>query len=313
MTPDPVRASRSRRPAITRLPGLQRLLAYASAPAGHLRSHRQIVATWPEAGVKLGPDVAVVCHYDPRGVVREDLLYQLAALRAAELSVVLVSNSVALDPADMSRLRALCAAILLRHNVGRDFCAWRDAMEWLALPRTDTRQLVLANDSVYGPLHALAPLLARMDGGADLWGMTDSRQRGYHLQSYFLLARQNVLHSTAWRRFWRGVRPLPAKWLVIGRYEIGLTRRLRRAGLVCRALFAATDTAGEPTDCNPMLECWRALAEAGLPFIKRELLRDNPLDAPDLAAWRDVVTRIAGPQMRQAIERDLAVARNVKR
>ena len=57
----------------------------------------------------------------------------------------------------------------------------------LGLPAADTECLVIANDSVYGPFGPLGPLLSRMDfGAADAWGMTETWQIRYHLQSYFV-------------------------------------------------------------------------------------------------------------------------------
>ncbi|HET8995412.1 MAG TPA: rhamnan synthesis F family protein [Acetobacteraceae bacterium] len=284
---------------------VERLLPYASAPLGRFRSHRQIGFAWPEGAVRLGPRIALVCHYDAGGRLRPDLLAYLRALRDAGFSVVLVSNSGTMHPDALQAGRALCAAVLVRRNLGLDFCAWRDAMEWLGLPHAGTAQLLLANDSVYGPLRPLAPLLARIGDAPGLWGMTDSVERGFHLQSYFLLAQADVIRSAAWQRFWRGVRPLRSKWLMIGLYEVGLTQRLLRTGLGCHALFSGVAGDGK-LFANPTLDGWRILLDAGFPFLKRELLRDNPTLVPDLAAWRTRVTEIAGARAVAWIEADLA-------
>jgi len=287
-----------------RIRGVQRLLGYGSAPVGYLRSHRQIRLAWPDSPT-IGPRVALVCHYDPAGRLREDLLRCCRDLRDAGFSPVLVSNSGALRPEALAAAQTVCACVLVRRNLGWDFCAWRDAMQQLALPRPETQQLLLLNDSVYGPLRPLAPLLADLRDTSGLWGMTDSHERGFHLQSWFLLAQADVLHSRTWQRFWRRVRPVPSKWLVVGRYEVGLTQTLLRAGFPCRALFGRTGGLGAE-GANPTLHGWRELLDAGLPFIKRELLRDNPAAAADLAGWRSRVAEIAGPALVRAIEADLA-------
>ena len=39
---------------------------------------------------------------------------------------------------------------------------------------------------------------------------------------------------------------------------------------------------------NPTAELWRQMMEVRFPFIKRELLRDNPARVIDLVDWRDV-------------------------
>ena len=214
------------------------VIPYLAWPLGWLRSHRQFVAVWPEGAVPLGPRVALFCHFDAQGAVRADVLRYLAALREAGFSIIAVSNGGALQPLAMTHLQTVCAAVLVRRNVGYDFCAWREALERFGVPRSDTELVLLANDSVYGPLHSLTPILARvMAGGADVWGLTDSNQIRFHLQSYFLVAGAAAIRSDAWRRFWQSVRPVPSKSMMIRRYEVGLTQCLSRAGLRCEALW----------------------------------------------------------------------------
>jgi hypothetical protein len=41
---------------------------------------------------------------------------------------------------------------------------------------------------------------------------------------------------------------------------------------------------------NPTLTRWRALIDAGFPFVKVALLRENPFDA-DLIGWESVLER----------------------
>jgi hypothetical protein len=40
---------------------------------------------------------------------------------------------------------------------------------------------------------------------------------------------------------------------------------------------------------NPTADLWRQLLQSGFPFIKRELLRDNPGRVEDVGDWVDVV------------------------
>jgi lipopolysaccharide biosynthesis protein len=235
----------------------------------------------------MGPDVAILCHYEPTGSVRPDIVRYIRELKGAGFSVVLVSNSGSLMPDAMTQLRDSGVRVLIRRNFGLDFSAWRMALRALNLPRPDTNRVLLVNDSVYGPLVPLAPLLARMTpGAADLWGLTDSQERGWHVQSYFLLAGPALLRSPVWRRFWQGVIPLPSKRWMVGRYEIGLSRRVTAAGFQAKALFPHTALIQDGSVRNPTLSAWRELLDAGFPFLKRELLRDNPLGEAALHEWR---------------------------
>ncbi len=312
---------------------------WIGALLGRCSSPNQIVRCWPEGEVVLGPRVALFVHFDPGGIVRRHVLDYLAALRDVGLSVAFVSNSGTLSDDSMAAARALCACVLVRRNIGYDFGAMREALQRLGLPRPETEFVVIANDSVYGPLRPLQETLARVDfAKADLWGATESWQQRYHLQSFFLVAGRAAMSSAAWRDFWRSVRPVRSKYWVVSRYEVGLTQQLLAAGLRCAALWpyrdlvqridtsVLTSDTEAPVDpfadarrihasrishaaaarlpLNPTAELWRELLQAGFPFIKRELLRDNPVRVQDIADWYNVV-RAQPSAMIEAIESDL--------
>jgi lipopolysaccharide biosynthesis protein len=232
------------------LAGLVRLLrrAYVRIRArlaylrSFLRARHQVVRMWPEGEVKLSENVALFIHFDRGGQLAEHVLTYLHALNDCRFDVVFVSNSRFRDPDSLDALRPLCRAIIERHNVGYDFGATCEVLGLLAIPRQDTQQLLITNDSVYGPLVPLQDVLGRVNYAvADFWGATESWQHRYHLQSYFLLVGKRVLTSPVWRSFWRGVRQVSSKEWVVSRYEVGLTQTLLRAGLRCRSLWSYYD------------------------------------------------------------------------
>jgi lipopolysaccharide biosynthesis protein len=157
---------------------------------------------------------------------------------------------------------------------------------------------------------------------ADVWGITDSWEHHFHVQSYFLLFGHRALMSQVFNRFWSRLRYVQSKTWVIKHYEIGLTRALLRAGLRCRAIIpyrAAATTLVEAMQqevaagslalagnqrfvtalvtavergvpLNSMHYFWNHLiSRMGCPFLKRELLRKNPARIPGLIRWQDVV------------------------
>ncbi|OYW08998.1 MAG: lipopolysaccharide biosynthesis protein, partial [Acidiphilium sp. 37-67-22] len=133
--------------------------------------------------------------------------------------------------------------------------------------------------------------------------------------------------SPAFRRFWSGVIPAPSKAYVIGKYEVGLTQAMIRGGLRVAALWpyeALTrqitrdqlapyldiepggradphdltrwlhvlrlrDAIARRCPLNPTSDLWRHLLLSGYPFIKRELLRDNPTRVEDIGDWADLL------------------------
>ena len=309
------------------------------------RSPDQLVSAWPEGEVPLGPRVCVYVHWDGAGEVRDHVMHQVRSLAAAGMSVVFVTNSGRLREASMAALRVVCAGVIVRRNVGYDFGAWREGLAHLSLPRANTEMVVIANDSVYGPIRSLHEMFAAVDFDvADVWGCTDTWQSRYHLQSYMMMFSPRVVASEAWVKFWAGVRPTWAKHWLIRLYEIGLTQTLIKAGFSCRAIWPYQSLVGQidlklletfkeddedapnmadpivqarrshvlrlreaVTDrvpLNPTSDLWRQLLVARFPFVKRELLRDNPSKVPDVVEWRGVVGELSSASL-APIDRDL--------
>ena len=323
------------------------LVRYRVLPAlGHEiyrhRSPQQVVTRWPEGEIPLGPRVCVFVHWDRAGEVRPHVLHHIRSLAAAGMSVVVVSNSGRLRADAFEALKLVCAGVIVRRNVGYDFGAWREGFEQLALPRANTTMVVMANDSVYGPLRSLGDLFATVDfDAADVWGCTDTWQSRYHLQSYLMVFSPRVVGSETWRKFWLGVRPTWSKVWLVRLYEVGLTQSLLKAGFLCRAIWPyksliadidldllddkkedgpnfadpivkarrehvlrLREAVAGRSPLNPTSDLWRQLLMARFPFIKRELLRDNPSKVPDVVEWRDVAAELSETSL-GPIERDL--------
>jgi len=248
-------------------------------------------------------------HWSPDGSVSPMVRRQLALWRQEGFDLVFVSNA-ALAEADWDAAAEDCCWRMQRANTGRDFGAWRDAAA-LARARLGAPpgELLLANDSVLGPIRPLAPLVAAWRaGGEGLLGMTESWGGGAHLQSYAVLARgAGVAALLAHLAAYRDRR---SKWRVVRDGEIGLSARFREAGLPRQALFgyaracAAADAADRAVlgprfaapeallrlPLNPTHHLWRVLVEKmGFPYLKTELIRRNPGRLPGVADWRALV------------------------
>jgi hypothetical protein len=322
--------------------GVRRIVPYFAVLRSLFRRGTNTLRVWPEGSIEPGASVAIFVHFDRRGALAEHVVNYVRALRHSGFSVVFVTNSgKQFRPEALATLQPLCSCIVVRRNIGYDFGAIHDALEVLGLPRPETERLLIANDSVYGPFVALPGVLERMDfEEADLWGATESWQRRYHLQSYFLLAGRRALTSEAWHKFWKRVRQVSSKDWVVAHYEVGLTQRLLRAGLRCSAVWgyhdlleqvampAGNDEEAEPESSdpfrrmriqavrrvreaaarqvplNPTADLWRQLLLSGFPFLKMELLHSNPTEVPDVADWRRVLADLPGADV-AVIERDL--------
>ncbi|SDD63444.1 Rhamnan synthesis protein F [Belnapia rosea] len=268
--------------------------------------------------------VALYVHYAASGRVSEMVLRQVAALAAEGFAVVFVTMAAAVPEADWQAVRARAALVAQRRNFGLDFGAWRDLAPEAARRWPAAEEVLLANDSVLGPIRPLGPVLAAMRaGGAGVFGMTESIQGGPHLQSYFLLSRGEAAVADL-QHFLGMMRISHSKWLVVQRGELRFARWMRGRGHRVAALFGYRRLVGavlaDPAErallaashpllrgleamapeeraallaeqpLNPTHHLWAALIRClGYPFLKTELIRRNPGRLPGVADWAALV------------------------
>ncbi len=238
--------------------------------------------------------VAVLAHFASTERVSRSFRALVRELREADYGVLVVSAAEATAALDWGGAMPPGTVVLRKPNVGYDFGSWSVGLEFLA-SWTGYERVILANDSMVGPFATIRPLLRVLDtSGADVWGLTDTRQFSHHLQSYFLAFRGSVLEEPAMREFFRGVRQEPTKQAVIRRNEMGLSRLLSTEGYVWEAAFRAEWFVdfGE----NPVIRGWHQLLRQGFPFVKREIIR-QPSIAPGGERVAEAVHAVYGVQL----------------
>ncbi len=258
----------------------------------------------------LRPSVALFLHWSPTGRVSSMVRNQCALWARQGFSIVFITNS-AVPVADWDAVGEHAVLLIRRPNRGLDFGAWRDAWpivkERLGVPR----ELLLANDSVLGPIRPIEPIVDAWRGAGDgLFGMTESVAPRPHLQSYLLLARGERAVASVGAHLGR-FRDSRSKWRIVQTGEVALTPQALADGNVCGCLFdyatirsmidPATRMALGPRfsaaapdrhfPLNPTIHLWRPLVEQmGFPYLKREVLRRMPDPLSRKAAWRDLVS-----------------------
>ena len=240
----------------------------------------------------------VFAHWDEDGVIDDHVKYALREYRKCAARVTLVSTACTNLPRD---LEGVVDSFYVRDNQGYDFASWQHALRAESLPEW-CKQVVFVNSSVYGPVLEVDRCFSRHEiAGAHLWGMSLSTESERHLQSYFMVMARTLLESTAGHQLWDAIKPYEHQRQVIDAYEVRLLRHVQQSGFTVRALFDGTHSRGirlkekirnllrgpqsrrrlycrscRASTHNPSHMYWREMLNARVPYVKVELLRDNP-------------------------------------
>jgi hypothetical protein len=228
-------------------------------------------------------------HFDKDGIIDPYVIYYLEKLLSLGCDIIFVSTAKTLAESETEKIKDICAQIILKENIGYDFGSWKTALDMSEELLANYEKLLLCNDSVYAPLHDLQNVFLQMqERDLDMWGVTESRDMGYHLQSYFLVFDKNIFHDHKFLQFWKNYTIYKYKRNVIEHYEVGLSRFMIENGYKLAA-YCPMDWHMSDTYNMSHLSWKNLITEKMCPFIKIELFRDNPMMI-DLSEAKDIIT-----------------------
>lgn len=165
-----------------------------------------------------------------------------------------------------------------RPNQGLDFGAWQDLIIKNVTDHAD--YILLTNDSIFGPIYPLQPVFKKMfTKNLDIWGMVDSFEVNWHFQSWFLCFNHTTFFNPAIQDLFMQPFKQMDRQAIIQQGELKLGRILQSIPEIkCKAAWSPTKTRlfRNKKNVNPMhLDWYTILHSDNVPFIKKELIRDN--------------------------------------
>lgn len=154
--------------------------------------------------------------YDGAGVADEYIIYLLREMKKVLSHLVFVCNGKLTNESRV-RVEKITEDIFVRENTGFDMEAWRQGILQKKNELQNYDELLIFNDSFFGPLYPAEEIFADMDKknpAADFWGLTVHGKTedvskmcpyGYipeHIQSFFLVVRSRMLHSPEFLKYW---------------------------------------------------------------------------------------------------------------
>lgn len=239
-----------------------------------------------------------------------DYIFFLAdSLIELSSNFVLVSNGV-LSREDKIKLQERRIDFFERPDDGFDSGAFKDVLEnyvtWDVLVSYD--ELVLVNDSCYGPIYPLEEMFTKMDfekKDLDYWSITEQKafkkspyweeEVPYHVQPYFIVIRKKMLCSQAFKNFWRELQ-IPKNYLdAVNNYELKFANYFINEGFKGGAYVDCTEfcTTKDERQAYIFFNTYRLVSKYRCPMVKRKAFR-HPQDL--------VLTSNAGEVSKKTLE-----------
>lgn len=216
---------------------------YVSLPVAiekiRLRNYKHARRHVYDGHVAASDRIAVCVHWNPAGTTDESYLRLLDALARRGVAVLLISNS-GLPDGYIDSLRGRTWKIIERDNVGADFGAWKDGIDFLRSNDVRVERLIFFNDSVYYREQGLNDFVAALaDPSFDATAAFENWAEGYHIQSFALAVSGDVYKSAAFRSFWENYMPIANRIHAIENGEKLLSQAILKSARTTRILYSA--------------------------------------------------------------------------
>ncbi len=186
--------------------------------------------------------VAIFAHYDKDNLIEDYVIYYLQELKKVADKIIFVSDSN-ISESELQKINNIIDNSIIGKHGEYDFGSYKRGYS-LAKKLSfldDCYELIICNDSCYGPLFQFDNLFETMSvKNLDFWGLTmnpigkistgnDIKEIELpHLQSYFIVFKPQVFTSNIFDNFITSVKKESTKDLIIIKYEEELTTLLSK-------------------------------------------------------------------------------------
>lgn len=231
--------------------------------------------------------VCIFSHYDNDNYIDHYVQFYLSKL-SKYYDIVFVTTSEKVRDKELKKISPYCISYIVKPNEGYDFGAWKAGLDHLSSVLDDYESLLLCNDSVYGPMQDLGYIIDMMDSKKfDVWSMSDSYELGYHLQSYFIHLNRKAFTSKIFKDFWGNFKIYDDKKSLIRNCEVAYSAKLISSKELNVGSYYSIH---KKSYLNNLQYYWDFLLKDKFPFLKIEVLRDNPLGL-DIHNYKSIVRK----------------------
>ncbi|MEK5240002.1 rhamnan synthesis F family protein [Paenibacillus sp. FSL L8-0470] len=199
--------------------------------------------------------LGIFFFYDKDGIVDNYITYMLEDMKKNVSDLLVVCNGK-VTPEGRQKLQEITEDVFVRDNTGFDVWAYKEGMQyygWDKLREYD--EVIFFNFTIFGPLYPFKEMFDSMDEkDVDFWGITTYHGAPYdpfgkikygylpeHIQSHFIVVRNDMLVSYEFKKYWDDMGPITSYEEAICYHEAIFTKTFNDKGFKWKAYVDTSD------------------------------------------------------------------------
>lgn len=214
--------------------------------------------------------ICIFAAFDAHGIIHDYVLTYLKFLKEISNEIVFISDC-SFAHKELAKIEPYVSHYECHKHSEYDFGSYKRGLKYL-LSRGNGKitadEVILCNDSCFC-INSLLNMFSTMDiRKCDLWAATMSKDPEEHIQSFFLVFKNNVINNNSVLNHFFTVEKKKNFFEVVYSYEIPLLKKLKELGFVVES-FIPPKFESNPT-MHPI-----ELLKQGLPLVKRKIFIDK--------------------------------------
>lgn len=221
--------------------------------------------------------LALFASFSTDGKIHDYVIFYLKGLLEVVDNIIFIADNPILEDELKKIGNLVCYCQAERHNE-YDFGSYKRGYEYAKqkglLENID--DLIFCNDSCVGPIYPFKESFENVKPiKCDFGGFTASDIHDFHIQSYFMVFRKNIIESNLLEKFFSYVKTQPSFESVVFYYETKLTPYLEFFGFESYALFKNYGILYKNKEKGSVLHPYNFIKKYRMPLIKRKALNQS--------------------------------------
>ncbi|MBR2299187.1 MAG: hypothetical protein IJ870_01275 [Alphaproteobacteria bacterium] len=151
--------------------------------------------------------LCLLAGFDKKNTLQDYVLY--LARKLSKISDVYYFADGNFSPAELQKICPYTKYAASAPHKSYDFGSWQILINHIGWEKIMTYdEMIICNDSIYGPLSNMEDIFDYMNlRDYDFWGLTENYNSSYHLDSYFMVFKNDVLKHPKFHEFWNSIVP----------------------------------------------------------------------------------------------------------